>query len=288
MLTLKDFNSEEIEYIIDKGIEIKKNPENYSKILKNKTLVMIFQKPSTRTRCSFEVGMTQFGGHGIYLDWNTTQLKKDSSIKDEISCISRYSDIIMGRVFEQKTIEEIAKASKVPVINGLSDKYHPCQILSDLMTIKEKKSNLEDLTLAYVGDGNNVCNSLINGCIKSKIKINVATPKGYEPYEKSKYLSLFNEPKKAIQDADIIYSDVWVSMGEEAKKDRRLKDFKNFQINKELLGGSDALIMHCLPAYRGYEITDEIIDSKNSIIYEQAENRLHAQKSLILYLLDKI
>lgn len=283
LLTLKDWSNEEVIDIIDKAIAIKKNPKKYLEILKGKTLAMLFEKTSTRTRISFEAGMAQLGGHALFLDWKTTQLGK-ADLKDEIKCIGRYVDVIMARVYNHKDVELMAKHAGKPVINGLSDTSHPCQILADLMTIKEKFGKLKGLKLAYIGDGNNVCNSLIVGCKKAGMKISVAAPKGYEPLEKPDLLT--TDPNKAAKDADVIYTDTWVSMGQEDEKEKRLKIFPPYQINKKILG--KALFMHCLPAYRGYEVTDEVLDSKQSIVFDQAENRLHAQKAIILKLLGKI
>ncbi len=283
LLTLKDWNKQDILHLIEDAISIKEDPEKYYKILKGKTLAMLFEKKSTRTRISFEAGMAQLGGHALFIDWKTTQLGK-ADLKDEIKCIDRYVDIIMARVYKHKDIETMAKNSKKPIINALSDKYHPCQILADLMTIKEKFNKLQGLKLAYLGDGNNVCNSLIIGCKKVEIKIAVATPKGYEPTEKPDLLT--NDPKKAVKDADVIYTDTWISMGQEDEKKKRMEIFPPYQVNKKLLG--KALFMHCLPAYRGYEVTDQVIDSKQSIVFDQAENRLHAQKAVILKLMEKI
>lgn len=282
-ITLKNWNKQEIMHLIDEALLIKEDPEKYYKVLRGKTLAMLFEKKSTRTRISFEAGMTQLGGHALFIDWKTTQLGK-ADLKDEIKCIDRYVDIIMARVYKHKEIETMAKYTLKPVINGLSDKYHPCQILADLMTIKEKFNKLKGLKLAYIGDGNNVCNSLIIGCKKVGIKIAVACPKGYEPLEKPDLLT--NDPKQAAKDADIIYTDTWISMGQEKEKQERLKIFPPYQVNKKLLG--KALFMHCLPAYRNYEVTDDVIDSKQSIVFDQAENRLHAQKAIILKLMGKV
>jgi ornithine carbamoyltransferase len=282
LLNLKSLNKKQIEKIIDLGIKLKKAPEKYYDSLKNKVLVMLFEKTSTRTRTSFEAGMAQLGGHAIYLDWQTTQLKK-ASLKDETKCIARYADIITARVYKHETIKEMADNSVKPVINALCDKYHPCQILADLMTIKEKKGKLQGLKLAYIGDGNNVCNSLIIGCKKVGIKISVATPHNYEPLEKPDLLT--QDSKEAAEGADVIYTDTWISMGQEEESKKRLKVFPPYQVNKKLLG--KALFMHCLPAYRGYEVTDEVLDSKQSIVFDQAENRMHAQKALMLVLLGK-
>lgn len=283
LLTLKNWKKEDILHLIDEAMLVKEDPDKYLKVLKGKTLAMLFEKTSTRTRISFEVGMAQLGGHALFIDWKTTQLGK-ANLADEIKCIDRYVDLIMARVYEQKDVELMAKNAKKPVINALSDMYHPCQILADLMTIKEKLGKLEGLTLAYVGDGNNVCNSLIIGCKKVGIKINVATPKGYEPIEKPDMLT--TDAAKAAKDADVVYTDTWVSMGQEKDKKKKMKIFPPYQVNKKILG--KALFMHCLPAYRGYEVTDEVLDSKQSIVFDQAENRLYAQKAVILKLMGKI
>ncbi len=285
LITLQDISGKQIEKLIDNAIALKKNPERYHRKLDNKVLVMLFEKTSTRTRLSFEAGMTQLGGHAIFLDWKTTQLKK-ASLKDEAKCIARYADVIMARVYKKETIREIAANSDVPVINALCDKYHPCQILADLMTIKEKFGRLKGLKLAYLGDGNNVCNSLIIGCTKAGMKIAVATPEGYRPLKDivRKYKpELTADPKKAAKAADVVYTDTWISMGQEEEAARRKKVFPPYQVNKRILG--KALFMHCLPAYRGHEVTDDVLDSKQSIVFDQAENRMHAQKALILELL---
>jgi len=277
---LKKLSGKDIEDIVDLGIKMKNNPNKYSEAFKNKVLVMLFEKTSTRTRTSFEAGFAKFGGHAIFLDWKTTQLKK-AKLEDEMKCIERYADIIMARVYEHDTIKKMNKSCKKPVINALCDKYHPCQILADLMTIKEHKGKLKGLTLAYVGDGNNVCNSLIIGCKKVGMKINVATPKGYEPLEKPSMLT--TDAKEACSGVDVVYTDTWISMGQEEEAKKRLKIFPPYQVNKKLLG--KALFMHCLPAYRGYEVTDKVLDSKQSIVFDEAENRMWAQNALMLTLL---
>jgi len=295
LLGIKDLKKEEIEKIIDLGLEVKKFPEKYYNSLSYKTLAMIFQKTSTRTRVSFESAMTQLGGHAQYLDWRTTNFTL-GDLKDEIKCLSRYVDIIMARVYKHRDIVAMAKASSVPVINGLCDLEHPCQILGDLMTLKEKFSNFYKVKVAFVGDGNNVCNSLIIGCAKLGIQINVATLKKYQPAKfaveigkKLKKLNLTDNPSKAVKGVDVVYTDTWVSMGEENEKETRMKIFPPYQVNKKLMNlTNNAYFMHCLPAHRGYEVTDEVLDSKNSIVYDQAENRLHIQKAIILTLLKKI
>ncbi|MFX0069636.1 MAG: ornithine carbamoyltransferase [Candidatus Hermodarchaeota archaeon] len=296
LLTIKDLSKNEIISLLDSADDIKKNPEKYSESLKGKTIVLLFQKTSTRTRISFENGMYQLGGNVIYVDWITTNLHL-GLLKDEIKCVASYVDLIMARVYEQKTLIEMEKASKIPIINGLSEMYHPCQILSDLMTIRETYGNFDDITVSWVGDGNNVCNSLIIGCIKLNIPIKVAAPALYKPHKEviewvkrennSDLLSLVEDPKKAVNEANIIYTDTFISMGQESETEKRLKAFKNYQVNKELLAYAKKkpYIMHCLPAHRGIEITNEVLDSKESIVFRQAENRIYLQKALMLELL---
>lgn len=291
LLTLEDWSGEDIISVLKLAQKIKKNSNKFSKSLKDKSLAMLFQKTSTRTRISFESAMTQLGGHAQYLDWRTTNLSL-GSLKDEIKCIARYVDIIMARVYSHKDIEAIAEASSVPVINGLSDLYHPCQILADLLTIKEKFDHLKDINLAYVGDGNNICHSLLIGCAKTGVNISVATPQGYKPLEKIiKYaktasigkVSLFNDYNLAVKNANVVYTDTWVSMGQEKEKKKRLDTFKGWTVDSELMKKTDnAYFMHCLPAHRGYEVSNDVIDSDRSIVFDQAENRLHVQKSILL------
>ncbi len=275
---LMDFSSEELNEMLVLAAKMKNKPSDYENTLKNKTLAMWFEKPSLRTRVSFETGMTQLGGHAIYLDSSKTHAKK-ASLGDEIRCLSGYVDIIMARVFDHKAIEKMIENSSVPVINGLSNLYHPCQAMADVMTIYETLGR--GATVAYVGDGNNVCNSLITACKKLGIRINVAAPKGYEPMGIADLIT--EDPKEAVKDAQVVYTDTWVSMGDEASSEKRIAVFQPYQVNKELLGGR--YFMHCLPAIRGQEVTDEVIDSPNSIVYQQAENRLHIQKAIMVKLL---
>ncbi|RLE55911.1 MAG: ornithine carbamoyltransferase [Candidatus Methanomethylicota archaeon] len=302
-LTLQDFTSEEIMKVLEfaKYLKLKHHAgEIYVPLLKGKALAMIFQKPSTRTRVSFEVAMHQLGGHALYLNWNDLQLRRGETIEDTARVLSRYANGIIARVYSHSDLEDLAKAASIPVINALSDMYHPCQILSDMFTIWEKKGKLKGINLTYLGDGaNNVCHSLLIGCSKLGLNIKVACPKGYEPKkdvvekaiknaEKSgSQIEITNSPIEAVSDADIIYTDVWVSMGQEAEAERRLKVFPPFQVNEELLKNapSEVLVMHCLPAHRGQEITDEVIDGPKSIVWDQAENRLHVQKALLALLL---
>lgn len=291
LITIKDLTSSQIHEIFDLASELKLNRKKHELFLKNKTLGLIFEKPSNRTRVSFEVGMTELGGHTIYLGSEEIELGKREAIKDAARVLSRYLDAIAARTFSHKRILELAENSSVPVINGLTDLLHPCQALSDLFTIKEKKG-LKGTRLAFVGDGNNVLNSLLYGCKKIGLKMNVASPKGYEPNknileEAGGIVTLFNSAKEAVEGADIVYTDVWTSMGMEKEHKKRLKIFKGFQVNRELLSlaKKDAVIMHCLPAHRGEEITDEVLDGPNSIVIDQAENRLHVQKAILVKLL---
>jgi len=288
LLNLWDYDGDWIRGLIADSIKMKSDPGRYRDALFGKVLSMLFMKPSTRTRVSFEAGMGHLGGQAIYLDWRTTNFTK-GSLTDEIKCLDRYSDIIMARVMAHGEITEIADAAKVPVINGLCDTYHPCQALADLQTIYEKLGRW-DFKIAYVGDGNNVCNSLILGAAKVGAKINIAAPPGYEPDEKAvdfgtqHGLKLTQDPAIACEGADIVYTDTWISMGEEEEKAKRLVAFKDFTVTKELLG--DAYFMHCLPAIRGQEVADDVLDSPNSIVFDQAENRMHAQKAVMLRLMD--
>jgi ornithine carbamoyltransferase len=265
--------------------------------LSNKTLGMIFEKISTRTRVSFEVGMTQLGGHAIYLDPTSMQLKRGETIKDTAKTLSRYVDCIMARVYKHENVLELGKHADVPVINGLTDLEHPCQALSDLFTIEEAKGSF-DVKLAYVGDGNNVCNSLLLGASMVGMDMSVGCPEKYVPDENifkqaqefagetGAKIEITSDPIEAVSGADIIYTDVWTSMGSENEEKQRIEDFKDYQVNSRLIEAANGpLIMHCLPAKRGQEITDDVLDSDNSIVFEQAENRLHAQKALLCFLL---
>jgi len=302
VLTLQELTKEDILDIISLAYNLKL--EFYSgkrivPLLHGKTLAMIFQKPSTRTRISFENAMYQLGGYALYLSWNELQLGRGETIADTARVLSRYVDGIMARVYSHKDIEELAKYSTVPVINGLSDLHHPCQALSDLLTIWEKKRRLEGIKLAYVGDGNNVCNSLLIATTKVGMNIAVATPKKYRPpdqvvkmaeenaAESGSEIVLTEDPQEAVSGADVVYTDVWISMGFEKEAEERMKVFKPYQVNSQLMerAKKDAIFMHCLPAKRGLEVTDEVIDGPRSVVWDQAENRLHAQKALLAVLL---
>jgi ornithine carbamoyltransferase len=295
LLTLDELSDNEISKLIDFGIKLKKELKKGSSkpVLKNKTLAMIFQKPSTRTRVSFETGMFQLGGHALNLSSDDLQLSRGESIEDTAKTLSRYVDIIMARVYDQKMIETLAKNSTVPVINGLSNLFHPCQTLADLMTIKEKKKKLKGLKVAWIGDGNNVCNSLIYGCAKTGINISIATPKGFEPdkavINKSKkkiILVTTTDPQVAVENSDVVITDTFTSIHNKDKK-REKKFFPKFQVNSSLMkkAKKNAIFLHCLPAKRGKEVTSSVIDSSQSAVWDQAENRLHTQKALLISLL---
>ncbi len=295
LLTLDELTDNEVSKIIEFGIKLKKELKKGSSkhILKNKTLAMIFQKPSTRTRVSFETGMHQLGGNALNLSPDVLQLSRGESIEDTAKTLSRYVDAILARVYEQKMIETLAKNSTVPVINGLSNSFHPCQTLADLMTIKEKKKKLKGLKVAWIGDGNNVCNSLIYGCAKTGINISIATPKGFEPdktvIKKSKNkikIEIGNNPDVAIKNADVVMTDTFTSIHNRDLK-REKKFLPKFQVNSLLMkkAKKNAIFMHCLPAKRGKEVTSSVIDGKQSVVWDQAENRLHTQKALLVLLL---
>ena len=295
LLTLDELESKEINNIIDLAIDLKKQQKkgNEKPLLQNKTLAMIFEKPSTRTRVSFETGMFQLGGHALTLSPNDLQLSRGESIADTAKTLSRYVNVIMARVYDHKLLENLARNSSVPVINGLSDSYHPCQILADFMTIKEHKKNLKKIKIAWIGDGNNVCNSLILGCAKLKIQLSVAIPDGYEPeFEIVKIgkdtgvLEISDNPEVAVKDADVVMTDTFVSI-HNTNSDRVKKFLPKFQVNQSLMNKAkkDAIFMHCLPAKRDQEVTSDVIDGSQSVVWDEAENRLHVQKALLVHLL---
>lgn len=299
LLKMSDLSKEEIIEILDLADKLKdenkKGIEHH--LLKGKTLGMIFEKSSTRTRVSFETGMYQLGGHALFLSSNDTQLGRGEPIEDTASVLSRYLDIIMIRTFAQETVEILAENSSVPVINGLTDLEHPCQILADFMTIREQKGKLEGLKVCFVGDGNNMMNSTIIGGLKVGMEISVACPKGYEPpneileFAKSyNNFNLYNNPAEAVKDADVVITDVFASMGQEAESEKRLKDFNGFMVNTDLMKNakSDAIVLHCLPAHREEEISTEVFEKHSNVIFEEAENRLHAQKAVMVKLLKNI
>jgi ornithine carbamoyltransferase len=301
LIDLIDLSPEEIENLFTLAAKLKKELRAgiTHHLLRGKTLGMIFSKSSTRTRVSFEVGMYQLGGYAIFLSSSDIQLGRGETIHDTAKVLSHYIDGIMIRTFKHSDVLDLAKYGTIPVINGLTDLMHPCQILSDLFTIYEKNGKLEGLKLAYVGDGNNVANSLLQGCAITGMDISVASPKGYECdaaiIEQARHAAkksgskvvLTEDPEEAVKDADVVYTDTWISMGQEAEKDLRLKVFMPYQVNKKLfsLAKEDAMFLHCLPAYRGYEVTEDIIDGPNSNVFEEAENRLHLQKAIMVTLM---
>lgn len=294
---LVDYSPEEIRYLIDLAIELKrknKAGEVYQPLL-GKTLGMIFEKSSTRTRVSFEVGMYQLGGHALFLSKNDIQLGRGENIWDSAQTLSRYLDGIMIRTFEHRNVIDLARGATVPVINGLSDFSHPCQALSDYQTILEQKGRLEGIKIAYIGDGNNMVHSLMMGAAKLGLHMAVASPEGYTPDKEVEQITrehlsntggsllITQDPKEAIEGADVIYTDVWASMGFEAEQKVREKAFESFQVNEALVkyAKNDYLFMHCLPAHRGEEVSEGIMDGNHSIVFDQAENRLHAQKAIM-------
>ena len=291
-VSLFDLNQDEIHKIFELTKKLKESQKKgiEHKVLKDKTLAMVFEKPSLRTRVTFETGMTQLGGHAIYLAPADIQLGKRESVGDVARNLSRWVDFIMARVFAHKTVEELSNCALIPVINALSDVEHPCQVMADLFTIIEHKESLDNLIITYVGDGNNVCNSFIAASCILGFGLHIATPSGYEPnkdyLKRSKNVMLTTDPKQAVIDADIIYTDVWASMGQEQEATERKRVFADYQVNSQLLvhAKQDHLVMHCLPAHRGEEITDEVIDGPHSVVLDEAENRLHVQKAILVWL----
>jgi ornithine carbamoyltransferase len=300
-LSLNDLNSEEILSILELSKDLKRDLKNgkSSQLLKGRTLAMIFQKPSTRTRLSFETGIVQLGGTAIYLSSNDLQLARGESVEDTARTLSLYVDLIMARVYSHSDIEKLAAYSSIPVINGLSDAFHPCQILADLLTIQEKKNTFNGLKVAWIGDGNNVCNDLVLGCSKIGMNLSIACPPGFEPNEdvlyvarqeaskKSTEISITDDPLKAVENADVLATDTFISIGKDEERQQREEIFlPKYQVNSNLLSSAkqDCIFMHCLPASRGREVTSEVIDGEASVVWDQAENRLHAQKALMCML----
>lgn len=297
LISLHDVTVDEFHQILDVAQKLKKETKAGIEhhILKGKTLAMIFTKSSTRTRVSFETGMYQLGGHPMYLNGNDIQLGRGESIYDTANVLSRFVDGIMIRTFAHQDVIDLAKYGSIPVINGLTDLLHPCQALADLLTVYEHKGKLEGLKLAYVGDGNNVAHSLLYAAAKAGMHMSVATPAGYEcnaeivenakadAKQTGSVLTFTQDPSEAVTGADVVCTDTWVSMGQEAEKAERIKIFKDYQVNAQLFGKAqkDAIFIHCLPAYRGYEVTEDVIDGPRSVIFDEAENRLHAQKAVM-------
>lgn len=304
LLTLEEFSPEEVETILAEAAEFKRMQAHGEphRFLEGKTIALLFDKPSMRTRISFETGMYQLGGQAVYLGKEEVQTGLREDISDIGHVLSRCVDAIVMRTFKQETVEELAKSASAPVVNALTDEHHPCQALADLMTIIEQKGDPRGLKLAYIGDGNNVCHSLIIGCSKIGMNIAIATPKGYEPKSKivniglenmKKFcakIELSNNPQEVVKNADVVYTDVWVSMGQEEEKNQRLKLFRGFKVDQKLmaLATKEAIFMHCLPAHRGMEVDGPVIESKQSVVFDQAENRLHSTKALLYLILEGV
>ncbi len=293
-LTLLDLSSEELRELMARAAELKQwqREGRVFEPLKHKMLAMVFEKSSTRTRVSFESGMVQLGGHAMFLSPRDTQIGRGEPIEDSARVLSRMVDAIMIRTFEHEKVELLARYSAVPVINALTDQYHPCQLLADMLTWFERRGDIQGATVAFIGDGNNMCHSYINAASRFDFHLNVATPAGYQPdadivAAAGDRISLGEDPLLAARDADLVVTDVWASMGQEGEQARREQAFAGFQVNSELMAqaASDALFMHCLPAHRGEEVSAEVIDGPQSVVWDEAENRLHAQKALLELLL---
>jgi ornithine carbamoyltransferase len=286
-----DFSSDELELVLDLAARLKAAPREEQLLLPGRALGMIFAKPSTRTRISFEVGIAQLGGYGLYLRSDDLQLGRGETIRDTATVLSRYLDAIMVRTFEQAEVEELAEHAGIPVINGLTDETHPCQALADVLTIRERLGRLSNVRVAYLGDGNNVCSSLMVAAARLGASFVAATPAGFEPDERAVAtarasggeVDVVRDPAEAVDGADVLYTDVWTSMGQEADRDRRLRDLDGYGITSELLAraGRGAIVLHCLPAHYGEEITEDVLYGPQSAVWDQAENRLHAQKALM-------
>ncbi|MAY14636.1 MULTISPECIES: ornithine carbamoyltransferase [Thalassolituus] len=293
-LTLLDHSPEELNWLIQRAIELKqmhKRGEIYEP-LRNRVLGMIFEKSSTRTRVSFEAGMAQLGGHAIFLSPRDTQLGRGEPVEDSARVLSRMVDVVMIRTFEHETVERFAAFSEVPVINALTDDFHPCQLLADIQTYVEHRGSIQGKTVAWIGDGNNMCQSYINAAQQFDFKLNIATPEGFEPSqflvdEAADRVTLMRDPKEAVRGADLVATDVWASMGQEDEQEQRLRKFRDYQVSRELLdlANKDVLFMHCLPAHRGEEVSEDLLDDPRSVVWDEAENRLHAQKALLEFLL---
>jgi len=295
-LRLWDFSSKEIDFILRRSLELKSGKDQNKCPLIGRSIGLIFEKASTRTRVSFEVGIYQLGALAIYMNPNEIQLGRGETIQDTARVLSRYLDAVVIRTFNHDSLIDFAASSSIPVVNGLSDVHHPCQALADLMTILEKKGRLKDIHLAYIGDGNNVAHSLIEAASKMEIHLTIACPEGYEPDAKifkeakavaKSEIKVVRDAKKASDNADVLYTDVWVSMGQEREAKEKKKKFRGYQLNSKILSYAkeDAVVLHCLPAHRGEEITDDVMDGPQSAVFDQAENRLHTQKALLEFLL---
>jgi ornithine carbamoyltransferase len=294
-LTLFDLSSDDLQKLVYRGVELKAKQragEIYQP-LKNKVLGMVFEKSSTRTRVSFEAGMAQFGGHAIFLSPRDTQLGRGEPIEDTARVLSRMVDIIMIRTYEHEKLERFASYSLVPVINALTDLHHPCQLLADIQTFVEHRGDIQGKTVTWIGDGNNMCHSYIHAAQQLQFKLRIASPRGYEPLQEvlsqaqPDIVTLCNNPMEAARDADLVVTDVWSSMGQEQQQKQREAAFKNYQVNRKIMAAAqaDALFMHCLPAHRGEEVAADVIDGEQSVVWDEAENRLHSQKALLEFLL---
>ncbi len=299
MLTIHELSVAEVEALLTLAVDIKANPDNYRTSLAGKTLGMIFQKSSTRTRVSFEVGMYQLGGHALFLSSNDIQMGRGEPIEDTAKVMSRYVDAIMIRTFAHQDVRDLATHGSIPIINGLDDLVHPCQVMSDLLTIQEHLGDLKGRKLAYIGDGNNMAHSLLAGGAKVGMDVVIAAPEGYQPLpdmlaqaqedakETGATLSVVTDPMEAVKDADVVYTDVWASMGQEAEQAKREKAFVGFTVDAAMMAAAKpgAIFMHCLPAHRGEEVSADVIDGPQSVIYDEAENRMHMQKAILHMLL---
>lgn len=294
-LAISELSRNDVRTLLDGGLAVKRDRSCLAEALKGKSVALLFQKTSTRTRVSFEIGVGEMGGQPLYLDWRTSNFTL-ADLKDEIRVLSRYVDLIMARVYHHSDLVLMKEHSEVPIINGLCDLHHPCQGLTDYMTIQEYFGELEGLKIAYVGDGNNVCHSLIEGAVKTGMRIAVAHPPGYAPKPEivaaaraeGGEVTLTQSPEEAVEGADVVYTDTWISMGDEDQREIRLKAFSGYKVDEDLLRRmpDHALVMHCLPAHRGYEISDGAMDSPGSVVFDQAENRKHVQKYLMAWILE--
>ena len=300
LVSLKDYTRAELEEIFDLARRVKADPGAYAQALSGKSLGMIFEKPSTRTRVSFEVGMFQLGGHALHLGVDDIQLRRGETVADTAKVLSRYVQGIMARVFSHEDLVEMSRHATVPIINGLSDLLHPVQALADYFTLRERRSSLDGLVLAYVGDGNNMCQALMLAAVKLGVAMRVAAPGGYEPNQlivksaireaqklKTPVPVVTADPMEAVSGADVVYTDVWTSMGQEAEAETRRQAFQGYMVSAEMMAAAapDAVFMHCLPAHRGEEVAADVMDGPQSIVFDQAENRLHVQKAILMLLM---
>jgi len=299
LVTGAELTAAQLHSLLQLAAEVKAHPERFRGALSRRFLALLFEKPSLRTRVSFEIGMQSLGGGSVFLDYSAARMSERETVKDLARNLERWVDVIAARTYLQSTIEELADNAKIPVINGLSDRYHPCQILADFQTLEERFGNLRGFKLAFVGDGNNVCHSLLLAGARLGVNLKIATPPNYKPdsaivaearlaaKETKGRIELLTEPAEAVSGAQAVYTDVWASMGQEQEASEREKEFSRYQVNDELLAHAlpDAVFMHCLPAHRGLEVTETVLESQRSIVYDQAENRMHAQKALLLTLL---